>query len=141
MSQKILLVDDDPNILQGFKRQLRKQFQIETALGGKEGLEAVVKSGPFAVIVSDMQMPEMDGIQFLNAVRQVAPDSVRVMLTGNADQKTATDAVNDGHIFRFLTKPCSPEAFSKSLEAGIEQYRLITAERELLSKTDRKSVV
>ena len=140
MSRRILLVDDDPNILQGFKRQLRGRFQVETALGGKEGLEAVVKDGPFAVVVSDMQMPEMDGIQFLNTVRQLAPGSVRMMLTGNADQKTAMDAVNDGHIFRFLTKPCSPEAFTKALEAGIEQYRLITAERELLSKTLSGSV-
>jgi len=140
MSRRILLVDDDLNILQGYKRQLRKRFQLETAPSGKEGLETVVKSGPFAVIVSDMRMPEMDGIQFLNAVRQVAPDSVRMMLTGNADQKTAMDAVNDGHIFRFLTKPCSPEAFTKALEAGIEQYRLITAERELLSKTLSGSV-
>ncbi len=140
MSRKVLLVDDDPNILQGFKRQLRKQFQIETALGGKEGLEAVVKNGPFDVIVSDMQMPGMDGIQFLDAVRKIAPESVRMMLTGNADQKTAMDAVNDGHIFRFLTKPCAPEAFTKALEAGIEQYRLITAEHELLSKTLSGSV-
>ena len=140
MNQKILLVDDDLNILQGFKRRLRKRFPIEIALGGKEGLEAVGEGGPFAVIVSDMQMPEMDGIEFLNAVRQLAPDSVRMMLTGNADQKTAMNAVNDGHIFRFLTKPCSPEAFTKALEAGIEQYRLITAERELLSKTLSGSV-
>ncbi len=140
MSQKILLVDDDPNILQGFKRQLRKQFQIETALGGKQGLDAVGKGGPFAVIVSDMQMPEMDGIQFLNASQRIAPDSVRMMLTGNADQKTATDAVNDGHIFRFLTKPCTHETLTKALESGLEQYRLVTAERELLSKTLSGSV-
>ncbi len=135
MSKKILLVDDDPNILQGYSRQFRKQFQIETASGGKEGLETTVKSGPFAVIISDMQMPEMNGIQFLNSVCKIAPDSVRIMLTGNADQKTAMDAVNDGQIFRFLTKPCSPEAFCKSIESGLEQYRLVTAERELLSKT------
>jgi len=135
MSRRILLVDDDLNILQGFKRRLRKRFEIETAPGGKEGLEAIREGGPFAVIVSDMRMPKMNGIEFLTAVRQVAPDSVRIMLTGNADQKTAVDAVNDGCIFRFLTKPCSSEAFTKALEAGIEQYRLITAERELLSKT------
>ncbi len=140
MNPKILLVDDDPNILQGFKRHLRKLFQIETALGGKEGLETATKDGPFAVIVSDMQMPEMNGIQFLAAVRQVAPESVRMMLTGNADQKTATDAVNNGHIFRFLTKPCSPETFARALEAGVEQYRLITAEHDLLTKTLSGSV-
>ncbi|MBN2292116.1 MAG: response regulator [Pirellulales bacterium] len=140
MNQRILIVDDDPNILQGFKRQLRKRFQIITAIGGKEGLEVLAKDGPFAVVVSDMQMPEMNGIQFLNKVRQRAPHSVRMMLTGNADQKTAMDAVNDGHIFRFLTKPCSHEVFSKALEAGIEQFRLTTAERELLSKTLSGSV-
>lgn len=140
MNRRILLVDDDLNILQGYRRQLRKQFQIETAPGGKEGLEAVVRGGPFAVIVSDMKMPEMEGIQFLNTARRLTPDSVRMMLTGNADQRTAMDAVNDGHIFRFLTKPCSPVAFSKALEAGIEQYRLVTAERELLSKTLSGSV-
>lgn len=140
MSRRVLLVDDDLNILQGYRRQLRRRFQIETAPGGKEGLEAILKDGAFAVVVSDMRMPKMDGIQFLTAVRQAAPDSVRMMLTGNADQKTAMDAVNDGHIFRFLTKPCSPEAFTRALEAGIEQYRLITAERELLSKTLSGSV-
>jgi response regulator RpfG family c-di-GMP phosphodiesterase len=140
MSQRILLVDDDLNILQGYKRQLRKRFQVETAPGGKEGLETLVKGGPFAVIVSDMQMPKMNGIQFLNRASQIAPDSVRMMLTGNADQKTAMDGVNDGHIFRFLTKPCSLEAFTKALEVGIEQYRLITAERDLLSTTLSGSV-
>ncbi len=128
------------NLLQGFRRQLRKQFQVETATGGQEGLNALAKKGPFAVIVSDMQMPEMDGIQFLTAARKVAPNSVRVMLTGNADQKTATDAVNDGHIFRFLTKPCPPDLFAKTLEAGLEQHRLITAEHDLLSKTLSGSV-
>ncbi|NOY28957.1 MAG: response regulator [Planctomycetes bacterium] len=140
MNQKILLVDDDPNILQGFKRQLRKHFQVETAIGGKEGLEAVAKEGPFAVIVSDMQMPEMDGIQFLNAACQLAPESVRMMLTGNADQQTASNAVNEGRIFRFLTKPCAPETLIEAIEAGIKQYQLVTAERDLLSKTLSGSV-
>lgn len=140
MSQKILLVDDDPNILQGFRRSLRKRFQFSVALGGPEGLDILEDEGPFAVVVSDMQMPEMDGIEFLRAVQKQSPDSVRMMLTGNGDQKTAMDAVNDGQIFRFLTKPCSPERLTMALEAGIEQYRLINAERELLSKTLSGSV-
>lgn len=135
MNRKILLVDDEPNILQGYKRQLRKQFDVETAVGGKRGLEILVQNGPFAVVVTDMQMPELDGIQFLKAVHRVSPNSVRLMLTGNADQKTAIEAVNDGHVFRFLTKPCSPEILGKALEAGLEQYRLVHAERELLTKT------
>ncbi|MCK5557321.1 MAG: response regulator, partial [Candidatus Hydrogenedentes bacterium] len=85
-------------------------------------------------------MPGMDGIQFLTTAKERTPDSVRMMLTGNADQQTAIDAVNEGSIFRFLTKPCPPEKLAATIEAGIEQYRLIVAERELLEKTLSGSV-
>jgi len=140
MTDRILCVDDDPNILQAYQRSLRKQFRIETALGGREALAKLDPKHPFAVIVSDMRMPEMDGVQFLATVSRKAPSSVRMMLTGNADQQTAIEAVNEGNIFRFLTKPCSPEDFAKALTAGLEQYHLITAEKELLGKTLRGSI-
>jgi len=140
MSQKILCVDDDANILQAYRRSLRKRFELDIALGAEEALEAVKSQGPYAVIVADMRMPGMNGVELLAEVRKIAPDTVRMMLTGNADQQTAIDAVNEGHIFRFLTKPCPPELFAKSLEAALEQHRLITAEKELLSKTLRGSV-
>ena len=135
MNKKILCVDDDANILAGFQRNLRKQFSLDTAVGGEQGLAAIEANGPYAVIVADMQMPGMNGIQFLSRVEQRAPETVRVMLTGNADQKTAMDAVNEGHVFRFLTKPCSPEALAATLEAALGQYRLVTAEREILERT------
>lgn len=135
MNQRILCVDDDPNILQAYQRALRKRFQIELALGGEEALLAIKDQGPYAVVVSDMRMPGMDGVELLAKVRQLAPDTVRMMLTGNADQQTAINAVNEGCIFRFLSKPCAPEYLAKALQAGIEQHRLITAERELLTKT------
>lgn len=135
MSERILFVDDDAHILQAFQRTLRRRFAIETALGPEEGLKAVREKGPFAVVVSDMRMPNMNGVEFLRQVRLLAPDTVRMILTGNADQQSAIDAVNEGYIFRFLTKPCPPEVLVRTLEAGLEQYRLITAERELLSKT------
>jgi len=135
MSVKILCVDDEPNILSGYQRSLRKQFQIETAEGGAEALKKMEESGPYAVLVTDMRMPGMDGVQFLQEAQRVAPDSVRIMLTGNADQKTATDAVNAGQVFRFLNKPCSPEDLAGALTAGLEYHRLITSEKELLEKT------
>jgi len=135
MSEYILCVDDDENILKGFRRQLRGQFELETATSGQEGLELFKRKGPFAVVVSDMRMPMMDGIEFLSRVREANPDSVRIMLTGNADMQTAIDAVNEGNIFRYLTKPCSSDELAKAINAGIEQYRLINAERELLQKT------
>ena len=140
MPAKILFVDDDPNILAAFERQLRKDFSVHTALGGEEGLRAISAHNPFAVIVSDLRMPGMDGIQFLSRVRQAAPDSVRIMLSGNADLSTAIDAVNQGNIFRFLTKPCELQALLNALSDGVRQYQLIIAERELLEKTLRGSI-
>ena len=83
---KILCVDDEQHILASYRRQLRKDFDIDTASSGPEGLEAIQTNGPFAVIVSDMQMPGMNGVQFLSEARKIAPNSVRMMLTGVADQ-------------------------------------------------------
>ncbi len=140
MAERILCVDDDPNILEAYRRHLCRQFQIELALGGEEALAMVVDRGPFAVVVADMRMPGMDGIQLLMKIKEFDPDTVRMMLTGKADLQTALDAVNDGHIFSLLTKPCPPLVFAKALEAGIAQYRLIIAEHELLSSTLHGSV-
>ncbi len=140
MKEKILCVDDERNILEGFQRYLRRNFDIDIATSGALGLEMILERGPYAVVVSDMRMPEMDGVEFLSTVKKIAPQSVRVMLTGNADQQTAIDAINEGAIFRFLTKPCSPEMLASTLQAGIEQYRLIVAEIDILEKTLRTSI-
>lgn len=140
MTDKILFVDDDPNLLSGIQRQLRKLFVIETALGGEDGLEAVKSRGPYSVIVSDLRMPGMDGIQFLSRVKKLNSDSVRMMLTGNADLHAAIKAVNEGNIFGFMTKPCPPETLAKALHQGVKQYRLVMSERELLEKTLRGSI-
>jgi serine phosphatase RsbU (regulator of sigma subunit) len=135
LTDKILFVDDDANLLASFRRQLRKQFQIETAIGGSEGLDLVEQNGPYSVIVSDFRMPHMDGIEFLTRVREIEPDTVRIMLTGNADMQAAIQAVNEGNIFRFLTKPCSADVLGESLNTGIEQYQQVTREREYNEKS------
>lgn len=135
MSNKILFVDDDANVLAGCQRTLRKDFTLDTALGGEQGLTLIEQHGPYAVVVADMQMPGMNGIQFLTKTEERAPETIRIMLTGNADQQTARDAVNHGHIFRFLTKPCPPEELALALKAGLRQYALVTAERDLLERT------
>lgn len=135
MSEKILFVDDDANLLASVERNLRRKFQLETAEGGEAALVKIAERGPFAVVVSDRQMPQMDGIQFLSLAKQRAPDTVRIMLTGNADLEAAIKVVNEGGIFSFLTKPCTPEILTKALENALGQYRLIMAEKELLSKT------
>ena len=135
IGNQILFVDDDPNILSAYKRSLHKRFQIVTCLSGDEGLNRLNNNGPFAVVVADMQMPGMNGVEFLRKAEAQAPDTVRLMLTGNADQKTAADAVNQGHVFSFLTKPCPPESLEVALNNAIKQYRLIIAEKELLEQT------
>ncbi|MEZ6117598.1 MAG: response regulator [Pirellulaceae bacterium] len=140
MNDRVLLVDDEVNVLQGFKRNLRKDYNLETAIGASAALDLIRNSGPFAVVVTDMQMPEVSGVELLAQVSEIHPHTIRIMLTGNADQKTAVDAVNQGHIFRFLNKPCPPQELAKVLNAGLEQYRLITAEAELLNKTLAGSV-
>jgi response regulator RpfG family c-di-GMP phosphodiesterase len=135
MKAKILCVDDDPNILEGYQRQFRKLFDIHTADGGEAGLQAIRQDGPFEVIVTDMKMPGMNGIDFLIQSRRIAPDSVRMMLTGVADLQVVIDALNEGHIYRFLTKPCDSYDLTKALNAAVVQHRLIVAEKELLEKT------
>jgi response regulator RpfG family c-di-GMP phosphodiesterase len=135
MIEKVLFVDDDPNLLASCERNFRNKFLTETADGGAAALEKIAAHGPFAVVVSDRQMPHMDGIRFLSIVKERAPDTVRLMLTGNADLEGAIKVVNEGNIFRFLTKPCPLEILGKAVEDALAQFRLVTAEKELLNKT------
>jgi response regulator RpfG family c-di-GMP phosphodiesterase len=135
MSERILFVDDEKNALNAYKRCTRKRFEIATAESGAEGLALLRNDGPFAVIVADMRMPKMDGIQFLRETLSIAPDSVRMMLTGNHDLQTAMEAVNHGNVFRFLTKPCNADELIHFLDAGLSQHSLIMAEKELLEGT------
>ena len=140
MSERILFVDDDTNLLASVERTFRRQFQLDTAEGGEAGLAKIAQRGPYAAVVSDRQMPGMDGIQFLAAARQRAPDTVRILLTGNVDLEAAVRVVNEGNIFRFLIKPCPTDILSKALEDALAIYRLATAEKELLNKTLSGSV-
>jgi len=134
-TSKILFVDDDGSLLAGVQRALRRQFDIDIAEGGAAGLEIIKRDGPYAVVVADMQMPGMTGLEFLKRLQALAPDTIRLMLTGNTGQKTAADAVNDGRVFRFLSKPCPANVLVPSLEAALAQYRLVRSERDLLERT------
>ncbi len=135
MTHRTLLVDDDRNILSGYQRVLRKSIELDVAQGGEEALQMLLGHGPYGVVVADMQMPGMSGLELLAKAQFACPDTVRIMLTGNTDQKTAADAVNRGQVFRFLTKPCSPQDLELAIQAGQRQYDLVRAERELLEGT------
>ncbi len=135
MPAKILLVDDEPAVLSGYERTLHREFQVDTAVGGELGLQAILKTGPYAVVVSDMRMPGMSGAQFLAKARKSAPDTVRMLLTGYTDLGAAMEAVNEGNIFRFLTKPCAKDVLVPAINSGVEQNALIRSEKELLEQT------
>ncbi len=135
MKDRVLFVDDEPNVLDGIRRQLRNRIELETATSASAGLDLIKQQGPFAVVVSDMRMPEMDGARFLAKVNEIAPQTVRMVLSGQADLESTIAAVNEGRVFRFLLKPCSSETLFGVIKNGIEQYRLVHAEKHLLENT------
>ncbi len=132
---RILFVDDDRSVLDSLRRGLCRCYAVAVAPGPEAGLEALRADGPFAVVVSDLRMPGMDGVAFLRRAKTLLPGIVPMMLTGHGDLTTAMAAVNEGHIFRFLTKPCPIPTLSLALDAALEQYRLAAAEKELVRVT------
>jgi ActR/RegA family two-component response regulator len=138
---RILCVDDEPYVLEAMRDTLRRSFDVRVAPGAAEAL-AMLQAEPdaFAVIISDMRMPGKQGDAFLREARMVAPDAVRMLLTGNADVESAVRAVNQARLFRFLTKPCDAAELLRACAGALGQHRLITAERVLLEQTVRGSV-
>jgi len=132
---KVLCVDDEPQVLAGLTLHLRQGYQVWRMASAIAGLDALRSQGPFAVVISDMRMPGMDGAAFLARAREIAPDTTRLLLTGYADVDSALAAVNRGQIFRFLTKPCPPDVLRSSVQAAYEQFKLVTAQRDLLERT------
>jgi FixJ family two-component response regulator len=135
MNKQILFVDDELPVLESYQRILHKDFQFSVALSGEAGLADIKKNGSYAVVVSDMRMPGMNGVQFLSHVREISPQTVRVVLTGYADIESAMGAVNEDAVFRFLTKPCPPVILKRTLTACLLQHHLVAAEKELLEDT------
>lgn len=135
MQTAILCVDDEPQVLAGLSLHLRRHFEVLTATSGAEALKLLKSRRDVKAVMSDMRMPVMDGATFLREARVLSPDAPRLLLTGNADVESAIAAVNNGQIFRFLVKPCAPETVLASMQAAVEQHRLITAERVLLGNT------
>lgn len=135
MDYKLLLVDDDTNLLRSFQRLLIRRLKVDVAESGAQGLEKVKNNGPYAMVISDYKMPGMNGVEFLTEVGRIEPDTVRILLTAHANLDVALDAVNKGQIFRLLTKPCSKQTLGEVIKAGFRQYQLTKSEKELLEKT------
>ena len=132
---RVLCVDDEARVVEGLVLHLRRDYQVFTANSGQEGLALLKQKGGAAVVISDMRMPQMDGATFLQHVLQFYPDASRILLTGEPGRDAAVSAVNKAQIFRFLTKPCPPDALKAAVEAGVIQHRLLNAERTILKET------
>jgi response regulator RpfG family c-di-GMP phosphodiesterase len=129
LNARVLCVDDEPNVGRGYARALHRVMRLDLALSGEEGLEMIRDQGPWTVVVSDMRMPRMNGVEFLERVAEISPDTMRIMLTGNIDQATAVAAINRGTVFRYLVKPCDARTFAETLIDAVQAHRRMLAAR------------
>ena len=132
---KVLVVDDEPAVLRSLARMLKPVFHVVTETHSERSLERLETDGPFAVVLSDLKMPGLDGVELLNHCRFAAPAASRVLLTGNADLESAMGAVNSGRVTAYLTKPIGGEELRCVLDDAVEQHRRSVAERVALHGT------
>lgn len=135
INEKVLVVDDDPEILKSYKKQFSGVVDIFTAEEPWLALEIIKRSGPFALLVSDFNLPGMNGLELIAETSKIAPDTVSILLTGYANLDLALKAINEGRVFRFLTKPCAHKDMAGSFIAAINYYRHRITERDTLERT------
>ena len=137
--RRILVVDDEINICNALRRSLRKEgYDMLVANEPAQGLE-ILKTEKVDLVLSDHMMPNMTGLEFLSIVRDRHPNSVRVLLTGHADMDTAIKAINDGQVYRFLTKPWDDVELKVTLYLAFEHLDLEREHRQLLATVRRQA--
>lgn len=135
----ILFVDDEKNILGALARVFRNEgYGVLLAEGGERGLE-LLSSNSVAVVVSDQRMPGMGGVEFLKKAREASPDTVRMMLTGQADMSEIAGAINEGGVYRYITKPWDDDEIRRVVRAAVERYGLLAENRRLHETTMRQN--
>ncbi len=137
-SNKIMVVDDDPDLLDIIKQLTQERFAVTTASNAEEGLKLLAGEGPFAVVMSDLRMPGLDGIAFLNRVRELSPRTVRIIVTAFADVEAALEAINASHIYRFLTKPVHARDILEAMADGLKQHRLLVADEANIMQREKR---
>jgi len=138
---KILIVDDEENILNSLKRLFRKEdFQILTAKSGDEGL-IILDENEVDLIISDLKMPFMSGVEFLSKAKQKNPAALRIMLTGHADLKAVLDAIDKGEVYRFLLKPWDDEELKIAIKQALDFYHLQKENKVLAQTVKRQNVI
>ncbi|MDA3861944.1 MAG: hybrid sensor histidine kinase/response regulator [Melioribacteraceae bacterium] len=141
MNESILFVDDDENLLHSYLRQFKKKYNVQTAASGGEAIRIILEGKQFPVIISDFSMPLMNGIEFFEAIKNISPNTIKILVTGNADINIAIDSINKGNIFRFIPKPFEKRTLSKAIEDALHQYKLTSIEKSDLLKNEFLNII
>jgi len=141
MPRKVLFVDDEPNVTESLKRALRKEpYEVLSANSAKEAL-AILARDPVDVVISDEKMPGMQGSEFLAVVCRQYPETIRIILTGHGSMEAAIRAINEGEIYRFLTKPCNEVDLAVTIRQALQLKDLTGVSQRLLEKNKRQSAI
>jgi len=137
---RILLVDDDKHLLRAMHRVFKKRFTVETALCGDVALSKIKENGLYAVIICDLKMPRMDGLEFIKQAKEISPNSMYMMLSGHASLEIAVEALNQGLIYKFFSKPTEQDELAKAIEEALQEYHINIAKSEYLNLSSTKSL-
>ena len=131
MNPRVLIIDDEVPILNGIKLNLGRTFDLTLASGGEEALKTVEEEDDFEVVVSDMRMPGMTGVEVLAKIKSMHPAIQTILLTGHADfEFGGSQALQSGQLFRILSKPCPPNKLKEAIEAAVRAKARKDAESE-----------
>lgn len=128
---RILLVDDEPNILNSLKRLLMGKMTVDCTTSAKEALKRAQQGVAYDLVISDYRMPEMDGVVFLSEFRKIQPDCARLILSGYADMSALIGAINEAGIIRFISKPWNDADLIAAVNQAIEHKQLLQENRRL----------
>ncbi len=131
---KLLVVDDESEVLLSVYDLLRLDYQVVTRQSGAEALEVLAAMPDIAVILSDQRMPGMTGVEVLHKARLVRPETTRLLFTAHADIRAVIDAINEGHVFRYITKPWESQEFEAVIRQAVERYDLVIERNRLLAE-------
>jgi len=133
MAPGVLYIDDEINNLNSFKAAFRRDFEIYVAQSAKEGRK-ILDEHEIGVIVTDQRMPVMTGIEFLESILSIYPDTIRILLTGFSDMNAVMDAINRGQVYKYLVKPWQNDELRLYIQNALELYHLRRENKDLLSK-------
>jgi len=134
MLPKILVVDDEEAILETMLFTFQGEYEVLTTTSARRGLEMLEEHAPVAVVLSDQRMPDMSGVEFVAEVCGRHPSTVRIMLTGFSDAEATIRAINDGHVWAYITKPWEPEPLKQVVRQAVDHHRLSLENRKLLEE-------